>query len=594
MIAYFSMEIAVDAQVPTYAGGLGVLAGDMVRAAADLGFPFIAVTLLHRDGYFRQQLDQAGRLHEEAVRWNVAGVLEPLAPRITVTIDGRSVIVRAWRCLVRGSVAAVPVVFLDTDLDDNTPGDRALSHGMYGGDERYRLAQEIVLGIGGVRMLRALGLTAIQTFHLNEGHSALLIMELLAERLRAEGRATVTDEDVEGVRRMCVFTTHTPVPAALDQFTPEMAERTLGPTPMSQLMHRCCYNGALNLTYLALSFSHYVNGVAMRHAQVSRQMFGGYRVDAITNGVHAATWVSAPFATLFDRDIPGWRRDNFALRYAISLPRSDVWDAHGAAKQRLLQLVNASQDQRFDPSVLTIGFARRATAYKRADLVIADVDRLRRIAAIGRGVQFVFGGKAHPRDDEGKRVIERLFQAREALRGSIAIAYLEDYNMAQAAVLTAGCDVWLNTPQPPLEASGTSGMKAALNGVPSLSVIDGWWVEGHIEGVTGWAIGEDGTRAPGQAANNAADATALYDALEHTVLPAFYGPSDRFIDVMRHAIALNGSFFTAQRMLREYLIKAYHVEEGNDDQALAQTPLTALTMSREGTASPTTLPMHQA
>jgi starch phosphorylase len=594
MIAYFSMEIAVDAQVPTYAGGLGVLAGDMVRAAADLGFPFIAVTLLHRDGYFRQRLDQAGRQHEEAVRWNVEGVLEPLAPRITVTIEGRSVIVRAWRCLVRGSVAAVPVVFLDTDLDDNTPGDRALSHGMYGGDERYRLAQEIVLGIGGVRMLRALGLTAIQTFHLNEGHSALLIMELLAERVGAGGRTTVTDEDVDSVRRMCVFTTHTPVPAALDQFTPEMAERTLGPSPMSQLMHRCCYNGALNLTYLALTFSHYVNGVAMRHAQVSRQMFGGYRVDAITNGVHAATWVSPPFATLFDRDIPGWRRDNFALRYAISLPRSDVWDAHGAAKQRLLQLVNASQDLRFDPSVLTIGFARRATAYKRADLVIADVDRLRRIAAIGRGVQFVFGGKAHPRDDEGKRVIERLFQAREALRDSMAIAYLEDYNMAQAAVLTAGCDVWLNTPQPPLEASGTSGMKAALNGVPSLSVVDGWWVEGLIEGVTGWAIGEDRTRSPGQQANTAADAAALYDALERTVLPAFYGPPDPFIDVMRHAIALNGSFFTAQRMLREYLIKAYHVEEGNDDQALAQIPLTALTMSRQDTTSPTTLPMHQA
>jgi len=574
MVAYFSMEIAVDAQVPTYAGGLGVLAGDMVRAAADLGFPFIAVTLLHRDGYFHQRLDQAGRQHEEAARWNVEGVLEPLAPRITVTINGRSVVVRAWRCLVRGAVAAVPVLFLDTDLGDNAPDDRALSHGMYGGDEPYRLAQEIVLGIGGVRMLRALGLTAIQTFHLNEGHSALLIMELLAERLRADGRTTVTDEDVDTVRRMCVFTTHTPVAAALDQFTPEMAERVLGPSPMSQLMHRCCYNGALNLTYLALTFSHYINGVAMRHAQVSRQMFGGYQVDAITNGVHATTWVSPPFATLFDRDIPGWRRDNFALRYAISLPRPDVWEAHSVAKQRLIQLLNASQNLHFDPSVLTIGFARRATAYKRADLIISDVDRLRRIAAIGHGVQFVFGGKAHPRDEEGKRVIERLFHARESLRDSIAIAYLEDYNMDHAAVLTAGCDVWLNTPQPPFEASGTSGMKAALNGVPSLSVVDGWWVEGHIEGVTGWAIGEDGTRSPEQAVNNAADAAALYDGLEHTVLPAFYGPRDRFIDVMRHAIALNGAFFTAQRMLREYLIKAYHIEEGNDGQndgqALAQ------------------------
>jgi starch phosphorylase len=565
MIAYFSMEIAVDAQVPTYAGGLGVLAGDMVRAAADLGLPFVAVTLLHRDGYFHQRLDEAGRQREEAVRWNVEGVLEPLAERITVAINGRSVVVRAWRYVVRGSVAAVPVVFLDTDVDDNTPDDRALSHGMYGGSEAYRLAQEIVLGIGGVRMLRALGWTAIQSFHLNEGHSALLIMELLAEHLRAQRRMTVTDEDVAAVRRMCVFTTHTPVPAALDQFAPELAERTLGPSPMSQLMHRCCYNGALNLTYLALNFSHYINGVAMRHAQVSRQMYGGYHVDAITNGVHATTWVSPPFATLFDRDIPGWRRDNFALRYAISLPRPDVWDAHVAAKQRLIQLVNASQGPRFDPSVLTIGFARRATAYKRADLVISDLDRLRRIAAIAHGVQFVFGGKAHPRDEEGKRVIEHVFRAREALRDRVPLAYLEDYNMGDAAVVTAGCDVWLNTPQPPLEASGTSGMKAALNGVPSLSVVDGWWVEGHIEGVTGWAIGEDGTRSPEQPADNAAAAAALYTALEHTVLPTFYGPRDRFIDIMRYAISLNGAFFTAQRMLREYLIKAYHIEEGNDD-----------------------------
>lgn len=581
MIAYFSMEIAVDAQVPTYAGGLGVLAGDMVHAAADLGLPFVAVTLLHRDGYFHQRLDQAGRQREEAVRWTVEGVLEPLAARIAVTISGRSVVVRAWRYLVRGAVAAVPVVFLDTDVDDNTPEDRALSHGMYGGNEVYRLAQEIVLGIGGVRMLRALGWTGIQSFHLNEGHSALLIMELLAERLRAGGRTTVADEDVDAVRRMCVFTTHTPVPAALDQFAPELAERTLGPTPMSQMMHRCCYKGVLNLTYLALTFSHYINGVAMRHAQVSRQMFGGYHVDAITNGVHAVTWVSPPFATLFDRDIPGWRQDNFALRYAISLPKPDVWEAHVAAKQRLIQLVNTSQDRRFDPSVLTIGFARRATAYKRADLVISDLDRLRRIAAIGQGVQFVFGGKAHPRDEEGKRVIERLFRAREALRNRIAIAYLEDYNMTHAAVLTAGCDVWLNTPQPPLEASGTSGMKAALNGVPSLSVVDGWWVEGHIEGVTGWAIGEDGARSPDQPANNAADAAALYDALEQIVLPTFYGSRDRFIDVMRHAIALNGSFFTAQRMLREYLIKAYHIEEGNDGESFPPGPSTALTLSRE-------------
>ena len=561
MIAYFSMEIGVDPIVPTYAGGLGVLAGDIVRAAADLGLPFVAVTLLHRKGYFRQRLDGAGRQREEPTEWNVAASLEPVTPRVTLGIEGRSVVVRAWQRVVRGvDGATVPVLFLDTDVEENTPDDRALSHPLYGGDRRYRLAQEAVLGIGGVRLLRALGYAHIRRFHLNEGHSALLTVELVAERLRASNRATATDEDVEAVRQMCVFTTHTPVPAAHDQFPPELAERILGPTPMSQLMHRCCYAGALNLTYLALSFSHYVNGVAMRHGEVSRRMFGGHEVDAITNGVHAATWVSPPFAALFERHIPGWRRDNFSLRYAAGIPRHEVWEAHVAAKLRLIELVNHAQSPPFDPSFLTLGFARRASAYKRADLIVSDLDRLRAVSAGAGRLQIVFAGKAHPHDEDGKRVIERVFCARDALRNDIAIAYLEDYDMTQAGMLTAGSDVWVNTPQPPLEASGTSGMKAALNGVPSLSVLDGWWVEGHVEGVTGWAIGTDGRRSLEQPVDSGTHADALYDTLEQAVLPLFYQRREVFIDVMRHTIALNGSFFTAQRMLHEYAIKAYGLE----------------------------------
>jgi starch phosphorylase len=344
------------------------------------------------------------------------------------------------------------------------------------------------------------------------------------------------------------------------KFSPDLAERVLGPTPMSQLMHRCCYGGALNMTYLALNFSHYVNGVAMRHGEVSRRMFGGHEIDTITNGVHAATWVSPSFASLFDRHVPGWRRDNFSLRYAVSIPKHDVWDAHAGAKLRLLELVNQSQSPPFDPPVLTLGFARRASAYKRADLIVSDLDRLRAVAALAGRLQIVFAGKAHPHDEEGKRVIERIFRARDAVRNDIAIAYLEDYGMTQAGVLTAGSDVWLNTPQPPLEASGTSGMKAALNGVPSLSVLDGWWLEGHVEGVTGWAIGSDSPHPLEPAVDSATHATALYDALERVVLPAFYQRRDAFIDVMRYAIALNGSFFTAQRMLQEYVTKAYNLE----------------------------------
>jgi len=315
MVAYFSMEIGVDLGIPTYAGGLGVLAGDMVRAAADLGLPLVAVTLLHRKGYFRQRLDADGRQHEEATSWNVEAAVEPLPARVTVIINGRPVVVRAWQRRIRGVAGAgVLVYFLDTEVEENTSDDRALSHFLYGGDAAYRLAQEVVLGIGGVRMLRALGYGDVHRFHLNEGHSALLTVELIAERLRTSGRSLATEDDVEQVRQMCVFTTRTPVPAAHDQFPPDLAERVLGQTPMSQLMHLCCYGGALNMTYLALNFSHYVNGVAMRHGEVSRQMFGGYDIDSITNGVHAATWVSPPFAMLFDRRIPGWRRDNFSLR----------------------------------------------------------------------------------------------------------------------------------------------------------------------------------------------------------------------------------------------------------------------------------------
>jgi starch phosphorylase len=578
MIAYFSMEIGVDPAVPTYAGGLGVLAGDLVHAAADLDLPFVAVTLLHRKGYFRQRLDTAGRQREEPAEWNVEAHLEPLAPRVTVTINGRPVVIRAWRRRVTGlGRTAVPVYFLDTDIETNANEDRALSHVLYGGDAAYRLSQEVVLGIGGVRMLRALGYDRIHRFHLNEGHSALLVLELVAERLRAADRSTAAEDDINAVRRLCVFTTHTPVPAAHDQFPLDLAERVIGPHPMSQLMHRCCYGGTLNMTYLALNLSHYVNGVAMRHGEVSRQMFGGYEIDAITNGVHAATWVSDPFRALFDRQIPGWRADNFSLRYAVSIHTPEIWNAHLTAKLGLLEVVNRHQSPPLDPAVLTIGFGRRASTYKRADLLVSDVDRLRAIGRTAGRLQVVYAGKAHPRDEEGKRLIERVFQAREALRDDVTIAYLEDYDMEMARLLTAGADVWLNTPHPPLEASGTSGMKAALNGVPSLSVLDGWWVEGHVEGVTGWAIGRDRPDSTVQSAESSAHAAALYDALDHTVLPLFYGDRDRFVKVMRYAIALNGSFFTAQRMLQEYVTKAYGTDAVREVASAAAAPREAVT-----------------
>jgi starch phosphorylase len=317
-----------------------------------------------------------------------------------------------------------------------------------------------------------------------------------------------------------------------------------------------CCGDVLNMTYLALNLSHYVNGVAKRHGEISRLMFGGYHIDAITNGVHAATWTSQPFSGLFDRYIPGWKQDNFSLRYALSIPGNEIWRAHMEAKNSLIGLVNRETNVSLDTNILTLGFARRATTYKRGALLFSDLNRLKEIASKFGPFQIVYSGKAHPQDRAGKEEIKRIFEASQSLRDAIKVVYLENYDLELGKILTSGVDVWLNTPQPPLEASGTSGMKAALNGVPSLSVLDGWWIEGCIEGVTGWSI----SPAKGGAEtfeDHSKDALSLYDKLEKVVLPLFYCDRNAFIEVMRHAIALNGSFFNTHRMLQQYVLKAY-------------------------------------
>jgi starch phosphorylase len=580
-VGYFSMEIALEEGLPTYSGGLGVLAGDTIRSAADLKVPMVAVTLLHRKGYFCQHLDASGWQTEEPAEWVVQDFLEEMPPRVTVKLEGRPVQIRAWKYEVKGiGGATVPVYLLDCDLPENTEWDRKLTHYLYGGDSWYRLCQETVLGIGGVRMLRALGYNSLTRFHMNEGHASLLTVELLYERVRKASRKLIEAEDIEAVRGQCIFTTHTPVPAGHDQFPVDMVRRLMGEGEfrldvsnvlVASLRNHIFRRGngnsegdgplregdMLNMTYLALNLSHYVNGVAKKHAEVSQHMFAEYRVDAITNGVHAATWTSPAFQALFDKNIPGWREDNFSLRSALGIPSSEVWQAHSAAKRELVQYVNREANAGLDVDVLTLGFARRAATYKRADLLFRDLDRLRAISAKAGRLQIIYGGKAHPQDVAGKQVIQRIIQAGDALKHDIRVCYLPNYDMDLARRLVAGVDVWLNTPEPPMEASGTSGMKAALNGVPSLSTLDGWWIEGCIEGVTGWALGDrcDITTNPGDRA--ACDAASLYDKLEQVIVPLFYGNRDRFLDVMRHAIALNGSFFNTQRMVLQYVLKAY-------------------------------------
>ena len=558
IVAYFSMEVGIESAMPTYSGGLGMLAGDTIRSAADLRIPMVAVTLLHRKGYFRQRLDASGWQREEPAEWIIEDFLKEMLPKALVTIEGRAVQIRAWKYDVSGIRGFhVPVYFLDTDLPENSEWDRTLTHFLYGGDQHYRLCQEVILGVGGVRMLRALGYDRIERFHMNEGHSSLLTVELLDEETRKAGRQSIIHEDIEAVRKRCVFTTHTPVPAGHDQFSLDLVNRVLGHRHVFVDMKDIfCYEGLLNMTYLALNLSHYINGVAKKHGEVSRLMFLGHTIDAITNGVHAATWVSRPFQELYDRYIPGWREDNFSLRYALNIPKQEVWEAHQEAKNELIEYVNRKTGVGMDVNILTIGFARRATEYKRGDLLFQDIDRLRTISSKTGPLQVIYAGKAHPQDQGGKELIKRIFQAKESLKKEIKIAYLENYDIELGKIMTSGVDLWLNTPQPPMEASGTSGMKSALNGVPSLSVLDGWWIEGHIDGVTGWSIGES-RRGTVESSDWSKDASSLYDKLEHIILPLFYHDRDRFIDVMRHCIALNGSFFNTHRMVLEYVLKAY-------------------------------------
>ncbi len=556
-IAYFSMEIALESKMPTYSGGLGVLAGDTIRSAADIKVPMVAVTLVHRKGYFRQRLDPDGRQLEEPVDWVVENFLSAMPQRVAVIIEGRAVQIRAWKYEVIGIGGfKVPVYFLDSDLPENSQWDRTITHFLYGGDPYYRLCQEVILGIGGVKILRALGYRSIDRFHMNEGHSSLLTLELLDELKTEAGRPAVAHEDVEAVRKKCVFTTHTPVPAGHDQFPLDLVNRVLGSREIYDMRDVFCCEGRLNMTYLALNLSHYVNGVTKKHGEVSRLMFAGHKIDAITNGVHAATWASASFQRLYDKYIPGWRQDNFSFRYALGIPRQEVWETHIEEKRRLIQHVNQATGVEMSVDTLTLGFARRAAAYKRADLLFQDIGRLRNIASRAGPFQVIYAGKAHPRDEEGKDLIKRIFQQVKLLKDDIKITYLENYDLELGKMITSGIDVWLNTPQPPLEASGTSGMKAALNGVPSLSILDGWWIEGCIEGLTGWSIGDHRSQTE-ETQNRSKDSSSLYDKLETVVVPLFYRDRDHFIDVMRHAIALNGSFFNTQRMVQQYVLKAY-------------------------------------
>ncbi len=550
-IAYFSMEIAMDPAVPTYSGGLGMLAGDTLRSCADMEMPVVGVTLLHRRGYFKQHLTAEGQQQEEPITWKPEDILEPVGSVAVITVQNRPLMVRAWRYNVVGVTGhVVPIYLLDTDLEPNDGWDRHLTDQLYGGDNYYRLCQEAVLGIGGVRMLEALGLQ-IDVHHMNEGHAALLTLGLLELERPGKSLAEANDAEIDGVRQRCIFTTHTPVPAGHDMFGFDYTMQVLGADRTALLQRMGAMpNGVLNMTLVALNFSRYCNAVAMQHGAVSRAMFPGWPITSITNGVHAATWTSKPMQALLDDKLPGWRSDNFYIHNVIGLPKEEIAARHKQAKVALLKEVEARTGHKLSPSVFTIGFARRVATYKRADLLFRDPARLVEMAQHHGGLQILFAGKSHPADEGGKQLIRNIFAAAKHLNcDAIKILYLENYDWALGAALTSGVDLWLNTPRRPYEASGTSGMKAALNGVPSLSTMDGWWIEGHVEGVTGWSIAETD--------DEAAEANSMYDKLDRMILPTYRLTPHLWQEVMRSTIALNGSFFNTHRMAGQYAVNAY-------------------------------------
>lgn len=551
-IAYFSMEIGIRPEMHTYSGGLGILAGDTLKSAADLRIPMIGVTLVHRMGYFRQELDPFGRQIEHPDPWDIERYLRRLNVKISVTIEGRPVYVTAWYYIIESNTGGkVPVLFLDTDLPENDRETRRLTDFLYGGDMEYRLKQEIVLGIGGVRVLEELGFE-IRKYHMNEGHSSLLTLELL-NRFKRPIEEVWSEElvwDTEKVKSLCVFTTHTPVEAGHDKFPYDLVLRVLGePVPL-WLLKRLAGEHNLNMTLLGFNLSEYINGVSKKHEEVSERMFPGYEIHAITNGVHSYTWTSEPFRNLYNKYLPGWANEPEIFVRAWRIPSEEIWDAHMQAKKTLIDYVNRITGANLNYDAFTIGFARRATPYKRADLLMTDPERL---AFIGEGrIQVIYAGKAHPRDEGGKALIRKIFEVKERIKDRVKVVYLPNYDMEMALKLVAGVDIWLNNPLKPLEASGTSGMKATHNAVPNFSVLDGWWIEGWIEGYTGWAIG-----TLDESSDAKRDVEDLYSKLANEILPMFYEKRDIWTKVMKNAVALNAYYFNTHRMVRFYVTEAY-------------------------------------
>ncbi|MBI1813220.1 alpha-glucan family phosphorylase [Candidatus Peregrinibacteria bacterium] len=550
-VAYFTMEIAATDRIPTFAGGLGVLAADIMRSSADLGVDAACVSVCWQFGYLKQAIRPDGTQSYEQVAWDPSKELTKLPQTISVQIERRTVKVGAWMMeYTSGNSAtkghAVPLYFLDTNLPENTPEDRAITQHLYGGDAAMRMKQEVVLGCGGVRMLRALGYDDVGTFHMNEGHCAFLTLELLRERGFNDAL----------VRGSCAFTTHTPIKAGHDVFGYELAWRIAG-NLLPWHIKKLAGEDALSMTQLAMTLSRYTCGVSAVHGEVARKMLGNSAIDSITNGVHHVEWVSPDMTKLFNTYIAGWQDDpSLITKHCRDIPDDALWHAHEQGKLRLLHVVREQTGLTLNPDRLTIASARRVVAYKRPELLYTDLVRLKEVCC-GR-VQIIHAGNAHPGDVFAQEVIHRMIDHSKELRDCMDIAYLPNYNPELAKLLVAGADVWLNTPARLHEASGTSGMKACLNGTINLSTLDGWWVEGyHRDPESGWRIGPLALPL-GDEDTRRIDAEDLYTQLQYAVIPEYEYPGHiRWLRRMKRSIGLMGHF-NANRCVQEYVSKAWN------------------------------------
>ncbi len=544
-VAYFSMEIGLKSEMPTFAGGLGILTADLMRSCADLGVPTACMTVCWQHGYLKQTIRPDGSQQYEDIQWNPADYLKKLSQTVQVTIEGRPVTVGVWVLELTGEKGMVPLYFLDTNVPENDAEACAITNHLYGGDQAMRMRQELVLGIGGVRMLRALGYQDVGTYHMNEGHAAFLTLELLRE----------CEWKDENVRRSCAFTTHTPIQAGHDLFPYDLAGKIAGEN-LPWHIRKLAGEQSLSMTLLAMHMSRYTCGVSKIHGEVSRNMFPGEHIDSITNGAHHLTWSGPEIQRLFDRYSTGWRQEPAVLMDTCrNFPDDELWAAHQAGKARLIAEVNKRTGQQFSLDRLTIASARRVVPYKQPELLYANLERLKDVCQ--GAVQIIHAGNAHPSDSFSQSVIQRMVERSGQLKDFVKIVYLDNYNPDLARLLVQGADVWLNTPMRLHEASGTSGMKACLNGVLNLSTLDGWWIEGYgFDPESGWRIGPL-VRALDPEGTRLIDAEDIYTQLQYEVIPEYYyAGRSRWIRRMKRSIGLMG-YFNAQRCVREYLEKAW-------------------------------------